>query len=665
MRIIYKNGASETIQFAAQELEKYLKSMLVQMPEDGWEISLCVDRGIFSTGGKKLQKSPQADAFRVELGKCGGRMTGSNDRSVLLAVYDYLHRLGCRFLVPKKEFEIIPHISKEQLETAYEKRASFRHRGVCIEGADSLENILDYVDWLPKAGFNSFFLQFKNPYAFLARWYRHEGNPYAASEIYTAAEAERDMVLIETEVKKRGLMLHKAGHGWTGEVLGFQTVSWETEERKTGAYAALELSEGSEHSMPENRMPKSRSGVPQQESICLRMAMIDGHRQLFHGVPANTNLCYHNTEAAEAFISLVADYAQKNPYADYVHVWLADEYNNLCECKDCRSTTLADQYVDLLNEIDKRLTQKNINTRIVFLLYQELLWPPKESRIKNPDRFVLMFAPISRTFEKSYDLPKEALSMQPVKLPVFIRNQITLPSGLAENLAFLKGWQTVFQGDSFIYDYPLGRAHYGDFGYVHIAKVIHSDIQKLEQMGLHGYISCQELRAAFPNALPNYMMGRTLFSKEVSAEAVMEEYFQACYGKDWEWVLAYLSKLSLLSSCDYVNGKGERIDAETAERMQRIKEHCIGCADMIRAHQSPDGVWESIFWQILEYHRKYVILFAEALKQLALGNQPQADCGWKKLRDEICIHEPEYQPFLDVYRILEVTKKYTGFCAGE
>lgn len=624
MKIKYKEEVSQTIIFAAEELRQYLKRMLVQLPEDDWEIKLCTECSIF-------EQNKMPDAFRVEIGRCGGRIMGSNDRSVLLAVYDYLHLLGCRFLMPKKDFEVIPRITKEQLPASYEKCASFAHRGVCIEGADSLENILDYVDWLPKVGFNSFFLQFKNPYAFLARWYGHEENPYAQAEPYTAKDAERDMNLIEAEVKRRGLALHKAGHGWTGEVLGYQTLSWAPEEQG------------------------------QQELPSQRMAMLDGCRQLFHGIPADTNLCYHNHEAAEDFVSLVAEYAEEHPHTDYIHVWLADEYNNLCECEDCCRTTLSDQYVDLLNEIDERLTRQNIHTRIVFLLYQELLWPPEESRIKNLDRFVLMFAPISRTFEKSYDLTEPVSS----ELPVFIRNHITLPTGLAENLAFLKGWQAVFEGDSFIYDYPLGRAHYGDFGYVHIAEVIHADIQKLQQMGLHGYISCQELRAAFPNALPDYMMGHTLFSKDISRQAVTEEYFQACYGEDWEKVLSYLERLSDFCCCDYVNGKGARENAGIAQRMEEVREHCRSCAGLIGAHQAADGKWESIYWEILEYHRKYVILFAGALKELALGDREQADCEWMKLRDEICIHEPKYQQFLDVYRILEVTKKYTGFCAGE
>ena len=49
------------------------------------------------------------------------------------------------------------------------------------------------------------------------------------------------------------------------------------------------------------------------------------------------------------------------------------------------------------------------------------------------------------------------------------------------------------------------------------------------------------------------------------------------------------------------------------------------------------------------------------MEALARGDSEQAAAGWRALRDLICKNELEYQPFLDVYRILEVTRKYTGF----
>ncbi len=616
MRVGYRDDASETIAFAAEELSGYLGRMLAGFREMEGEIFLSGGNGALMDG---------KDAYRIRIGAHGGTIEGKNDRSVLLGVYDYLHYLGCRFILPQKEYEIVPLIEKEKLAAHYEREASFCHRGVCIEGADSFENIMDYIAWLPKVGYNSFFLQFKTPYAFLSRWYGHMENPYAAAEQYTQADAAADLELFEQAAKKRGLLLHEAGHGWTGEVLGYETVSWN---------AGISAEGG---------------------TFSHRMALLNGERALFYGVPANTNLCYHNADAVDAFAGLVSTYAKEHPQADYLHVWLADEYNNLCECPECRGTTLSDQYVELLNEIDKRLAEEGRKTRIVFLLYQELLWPPETKRFNHPERFVLMFAPISRTFEKSYEISRPADS-----LPVFERNHIILPTSLDENLAFLKGWQAVFTGEGFVYDYPLGRAHYGDFGYVHIAKVIHADIGKLRQMGLDGYISCQELRAAFPNALPNYVMAYTLFGEETEAEELIQEYFKASYGPDWEKVSSYLEGLSDLAVCDYLNGKGERCDGRVAERMKRVGELCRGFEEEIARHRDAEGRWESVCWELLDYHRNYVMRLSDALCFLALGEKEQADKKWEEFRELICKKEKKFQPFLDVYRVLEITQKYTG-----
>lgn len=609
MRIIYDLECPQAVRYAAEELETYLGRMLPELADDDWTVRLAVDCE---------KASGQAnDSFCVAVTEDGGSIAGNCPRSVLLGVYDYLHHLGCRFLMPGSQGEYVPRITKEKLPADYAKTASFYHRGVCIEGADSFENIRDFIAWLPKVGYNSFFLQFKVPYAFLARWYHHEKNPYREAESFTYEDACRYMHLLEAELKKRDLMLHKAGHGWTGEVLGYEMSSWDTADK------------------------------PLQEPEKSYAAMIGGVRGLYGGAPTNTNLCYHNHEAADRFAERVTAYAKENPDMDYLHIWLADEYNNVCECEECRKTTLADQYVSLLNEIDRRFCAENLDTRIVFLLYQELLRPPVKERLQNPQRFVLMFAPISRTFERSY-----ALGQIPEALPEYVRNKITLPSNLGENLAFLRAWQAQFTGDSFVYDYPLGRAHYGDFGYVHIARTIGEDIKKLKEMGLDGYISCQELRAALPNALPNYVMGYTLFEEQADVQALADEYFAAAYGEGWQEAKRYLEALSAWKCCDYLNGKGARTDMRMAEQMRQIQKIC--------AKFQPEGQ-DGFFWKLLSFHREYVQRLAGAMELLALGRQQEADERWSDFRRYICGREEEFQPYLDVYRVLEVTQKYTGF----
>ena len=604
MNITVDHAQNDTLSFAGDELRSYLGRML---PAEH-VCAICL----------KTVPAPGNDSFSVDLSPAGGTIAGSSPRAVLLGVYDALRRLGCRFPAPGRDSEVVPRIAPEAVDLRYEKTAACFHRGVCIEGADSRENILDFIDWLPKLGFNAFFLQFKTPYAFLARWYRHMNNPSLEPEpldpdLVQAVEAQA-----QAELGRRGLMLHKVGHGWTGAVLGYETDSWDRSVRP----------------LPEDKRPLA--------------AQVDGVRGLFGGVPANTNLCLSNAGARERFAALVTAYARENPAVDYLHIWLADCFNNVCECPACRTTTVSDQYVELLNDIDRRLTAEGLNTKLVFLLYQELLWPPIRRRLEHPDRFVLMFAPISRTFSRPYDT-----SGVPETVPPYVRNRITLPGGLEENLAFLRGWQRIFDGDSFVYDYPLGRAHYGDLGYIHISRIICQDIRRLRDLGLNGYISCQELRAGSPNFLPNYVMGRALFEGDADLDALAEEYFQAAYGQDAPLALEYLTKLSELQLCDYVNGKGPRADAAVAEKAGQAAQLCRRLAADADRHDGP-------FWALLGHHAGYGRLLAQALQLLAQGKESEAHAAWEEMARYIRASEQRFQPWLDVYRALDVTRDYAG-----
>ena len=379
-------------------------------------------------------------------------------------------------------------------------------------------------------------------------------------------------------------------------------------------------------------------------------AQVGGRRGFCKGIPANTNLCFSNPRAVETFADLVVSYARQNPNVDYLHVWLADEYNNVCECEKCRQTTISDQYVALLNEIDRRLTAEGLATRLVFLLYQELLWPAVRERLQNPDRFLLMFAPISRTFERSYDLTDIS-----DRIPEYVANHITLPTNLGENLAFLRRWQKQFRGEGFVYDYPLGRAHYGDFGYLHISRIIGQDIKKLRQMGLDGYISCQELRASSPNMLPNYVMGRVLFDETADVEKLIGEYCEAAYPGDPQLAREYLEELSELSSCDYLNGKGPRENPDIARRMGEITDLCCQMELVLQA------VPHTPHWRALRRHNGYILRLSAAMEKLARGETAASARAYLLMREFICKTEPDNQFWLDVYRILEVTQKYTGF----
>lgn len=143
------------IQFAQKQLQHYLTKML----PTNTQATILLDFKTTSLQDCAVSPTNSAldDGFQIKASATTIEILAKNPRSVLLGVYRFLYQLGCRFLMPGKKHEIIPKISLNNLEIVCKEIPSFRHRGVCIEGADSLENILDFIDWLPKVGFNTFF----------------------------------------------------------------------------------------------------------------------------------------------------------------------------------------------------------------------------------------------------------------------------------------------------------------------------------------------------------------------------------------------------------------------------------------------------------------------------------------------------------------------------
>lgn len=614
---------------------------------------LCLDEmkyyfeKVFQTNVEKVSRKEQADitltlfsenrletidTIEVNLLEGKGNISANTKSSLLTAIYRFFEEFGVRYLKPGRKNEYLPSLSIDVFfdkKIKISEKATYKHRGVCIEGADSFENIKSFIDWLPKIGFNTFFIQFENPYSFLKRWYEHEFNPYIEAEPFSIEIAQEMSNLLDEEIQKRGLLHHRVGHGWTGEVLGYSS--------KYGWEAGLKL--------PEEKKPF--------------VAELDGKRELYDTAPILTSLDFANPEVTEKMVELIVDYAKERKDVDYLHVWLSDAKNNICECEECRKEIPSDQYVKVLNRLDERLTEEKLDTKICFLLYHELLFAPEKETIHNPNRFTMMFAPISRTFEKSYaDVDYEKGIPEAAE---YKRNQIILPNSLEENLSCLFSWKKAFSGDSFVYDYPLGRAHYGDLGYMKISKTIYRDIEFLDKLELNGYISCQELRAGFPHNFPNYIMGKTLWNKDISYESLKEEYFSSMYGKDWEIVTKYLEKLSSYSSCDYFNAIGDRQDADLAVKYDICVNMAYNFIVEIETNLSLSTGTQKENWKQLSYHREYVMKMGRALQLLSKGSKSEAQVKWKDLLDFIRRSEPAIQESLDVYRVIEVAKNYAGF----
>ena len=167
---IYKINPSPVIDFAAEELKKYLRMMMPRCGEiviernphatDGFRLGLMSDFGLDTSEAQDVELD---DIVHIDTDDCGGIIAGSNPRSVLLAVYRYLQENGCRWLFPGIDGELIP--IKDIVPTRYHKMADNRYRGQCNEGAEFQPDMMEAIDFTPKIGLNIFMIEFDNPCA--------------------------------------------------------------------------------------------------------------------------------------------------------------------------------------------------------------------------------------------------------------------------------------------------------------------------------------------------------------------------------------------------------------------------------------------------------------------------------------------------------------------
>ncbi|WP_317367016.1 DUF4838 domain-containing protein [uncultured Tyzzerella sp.] len=632
---IFITTEEDTIKYASREIAKYLTLVT---KDDRWQIikkkKYSKDlQGIWLCNYKEVGVKfdvldfKQDDAIEINIEKGNGYITGSNNRSILIGVYKFLEKLGCKFLRPGKDGEKIIHKSFEELSVFTKEKASLRHRGVVIEGANTYENVLDLINWFPKVGYNSYFMQFKYGYTFFKQWYAHINNPYKDKEFFDNEMAIEFTENLAKEIKKRDLLYHVVGHGWTCETVGIVGKGWDSET----------------------------SDLKEDKKDFL--ALINGERKFFGDVPLNTNLCNSYKDVQQAFANTIVEYIKENKYGDVIHIWLADAFNNHCECEKCKELTPSDWYVECLNVIDEKLTEMGFTNKIAFLLYFELLWPPIKARFKNPDRFLLMFAPITRTFTKAYDECKKIKgSVNEFKL-----NKIKLPTKVEDYIEYLKEWQKIFKGDSFDFDYHLGKAHYGDAGYYEISEIISKDIKNLKDLGLNGLLSCQEQRAFFPTALPNYVMAKTLWDTSLEFENLAKEYFENAFGEDYEKCQSYLKEISDIFDTDYWHLRAGQLDEKVAKDLQNVHTIVENFRKICEKNQNHIDKTENLSWKYINYHLDYVIYFADALRLKAGGNDEEANKHWEKFRDFICKNEDDLQRALDVFRVLMIGKNNMGF----
>ncbi len=640
MKIIYTH-LDETLDYAIAELTKYISrmsdhsvavetmhtpTMPERSPEGVIRLGLLAEFGLDTS---EVADDVTDDVIDIDVANLTGYIAGSNIRSILLGVYRFLHSAGARWVRPGIDGEVIPKCDLTLHSFKYHHAATYRFRGECIEGAVSYENVRDTIEWLPKVGGNMFFLEQIIPYNYISRWYDREYNPKMPSDKRTFEMVGEYTRRLELLTKKCGLQLHSLGHGFMLEPYGIHYKTWRDE---------YDLSDyGRSHT-----------------------ALVNGERGLFHGSPNFTQLCFSNEDARRGMVDFLVDYIDKKPYIDFLHVWLADANNNHCECEECQKTTPSDFYVKILNELDEKLTARGHDNRIVFILYNDTVFPPEVEKIINQKRFILLTA-----FSRSYSEPMSPKEYKG-KLPEFVRNKFNIPKDFGVNYAFLNKWREDFDGDAFIYEYYFYTDHYSDPGYTALSDVIVKDVRALKSLGFQGIVSDQTQRSFYPNGLPVSIMFEALYDEDLDESAYTDDYFKSAYGENYEAAKAYLTRISQLFNPNELRSTMSVVDEDTglttvkqvnlwrdnpdaAKRFAEIPTLCESFRNVaLESASSATDLCRKKSWDYLVLHTQYATMLANAFESGANGDMDGAIAKYNALLNVMYGDEDKWQNDYDL-----------------
>jgi len=644
MLIINKVRANHVIDFAAEELKKYLRMMMPEAGEvditsdpdskEGFRLGFLEDFGL----PNEAEDVALDDVIHVDTTAEGGILAGSNPRSVLFAVYRFLRENGCRWLYPGVDGDYVPMKDIEGVQ--YHKMADHRFRGFCNEGSESQTCMLECADYYAKLEMNVYMLEWFVPNGYYNRYYTHLHNSKnRIPEPLSDQQILQWKRQCEVEISKRGLMFHDIGHGWTSRPFGFPD---------------------------SNSVDNNFENLQYSEEQMSVLAMRNGKREFFRKAPIFTNVCMSQAKVRTAIAKEVADYAETHHNIDYLHVWLSDGSNNHCECEECQKMIPSDWYMMIMNEIDEELTARKLNTRIVFISYTDTFFGPEKITIKNPERFSLLFAPISRNYTKS--ITEDAV-IPPAK--PYIRNGWARPATEEEVIAFLHKWRETWKGPVFFYEYHFWRHQYLDPGGMYFARRLYEDVRSLKVSGSDGYVEDGSQRSFFPNSFNVYIYAETLMNRDCDYDAVMADYFAHIYGPDWEKAVQILKGISKAFDFAYMEGiksKDERIstyyDPQQAEKLCVVTELCAQERALAKKHLNMPTRPQTVSWRLLLRHAEYCELWAEIVKEKALGHNFKAVELASRFCDNFGKYELEIERYYDhslACRVLEhITRSPKG-----
>ena len=302
----------------------------------------------------------------------GGKLyiRGSNCRSVLYGIFEYLRHFGFDFLYPGKEGEIIPEDPAFTTDGFnITESADRQFRG--IAAAPDVENLqegYDLIRFMVQNKYNIFFMEGFDVERPGDNYSIVDGVPPLQHVEYLLKdkswEERREIALKRKTMveyaRKYGLLIERGGHGWN-------------------------------YGVPEHYA--ANHGLTPEQGRKELQAKGKVNEQALVAVSTWFQICLCREEVRNIYVEHIITYLKEHHHEmDIAAIWLGDGYDNKCQCPECLKVPFSNWYLDIFRKVALWAQRELPELKLECIMYFETLEKPASNFLEGLDNVILNLA---------------------------------------------------------------------------------------------------------------------------------------------------------------------------------------------------------------------------------------------------------------------------------
>ncbi|MFA6930742.1 MAG: DUF4838 domain-containing protein [Lentisphaeria bacterium] len=547
MKYYLNNDHDSVLAFAAAELKKYLAKIA--------DVDLIATNQAaeadFLLAAPEMPYHKWDDGFLIKSREGKLHLTGTNSRSALFAVYDFLGALGCSWTAPG--LDTLPSGVKIDL-TKWDKveYAASRYRGYAVCGCGDRPEGMPYmykmIDWMLKQKCNLYFSEGFPVECPGDEWSIENGvRPLQHIEYACSSWGieQRDALIARKETlvnyaRSHGMLIERYGHGWAAGIIQH----YAAKQKITVAEARKRL--------------RAKGRVSHEAGDLGKSSMW-------------FQFCMAEPGLKELYVEHVVDYLKEHhSEVDIASFWLGDGYDNACLCPSCVNKPFSEWYMEILDEIVRRVAKFAPELRFEGLIYFMTMEPPTSRWLEGIDTVDFIIAPWNRCYRHRLD---EAECRYTDWKPDFRQNAShdfehfhrPLNNDVGEAI---RGWKAkIGNFHTRMFEYYSLSSEPGRHRLSYVPGDLARDIRDFKRLGIEGSVSCESQFTDLPFFLIHHVSSALMWNPAADEHKIREHLAFALFGENAARVLQAADQTGRILLQHNEHGK-----TEAAVRLKMLKE---------------------------------------------------------------------------------------------